>query len=49
VKSSPDWTFVGVSYQYFDFDKVDGVDLRNLGASSITSPSPAISFLPTTL
>lgn len=24
--------YVGVSYQYFDFDKVDGVDLRNFGA-----------------
>jgi hypothetical protein len=24
--------FVGVSYQYFDFDGLDGVDLRNFGA-----------------
>src|SRR5207248_4631558 len=24
--------FVGLSYQYFNFDKVDGVNLRNFGA-----------------
>jgi hypothetical protein len=24
--------FVGVSYQYFDFDQIDGVNLRNFGA-----------------
>ena len=38
--------FVGFSYQYFNFDKVDGVDLRNFGAvfhhefEACPSPNP---------
>jgi len=32
--------FVGISYQYFDFDKVDGVDLRNFGAVFHHEPIP---------
>jgi outer membrane putative beta-barrel porin/alpha-amylase len=38
--------FVGFSYQYFDFDKVDGVSLRNFGAvfhhefEACPSPNP---------
>jgi hypothetical protein len=24
--------YIGISYEYFDFDKIDGVDLRNFGA-----------------
>ena len=38
--------FVGVSYQYFDFDSLDGVDLRNFGAvfhhepEACPSPNP---------
>jgi len=32
--------FVGISYQYFDFDKVDGVDLRNFGAVFHHEPVP---------
>ena len=32
--------FLGVSYQYFDFDKVDGVDLRNFGAVFHHEPIP---------
>lgn len=32
--------FVGVSYQYFDFDKVDGVNLRDFGAVFHHEPIP---------
>ena len=32
--------FVGASYQYFDFDKVGGVDLRNFGAVFRHEPEP---------
>lgn len=38
--------FVGVSYQYFDFDRLDGVNLRNFGAvfhhefEACPSPNP---------
>jgi hypothetical protein len=32
--------FLGASYQYFDFDKVDGVDLRNFGAVFHHEPVP---------
>lgn len=32
--------FVGVSYQYFDFDKVDGVNLRDFGAVFHHEPVP---------
>jgi hypothetical protein len=34
--------FLGVSYQYFDFDKADGVDLRNFGTVyGHSQPAPA--------
>lgn len=32
--------FVGASYQYFDFDEVGGVDLRNFGAVFRHEPEP---------
>jgi hypothetical protein len=44
--------FVGFSYQYFNFDKVDGVNLRNFGAvfqheseTGLCSPASAITCL----
>ena len=32
--------FVGVSYEYFDFDKADNVNLKNFGAVYTHEPEP---------
>ena len=34
--------FVGASYEYFDFDKADGVNLRSFGAVFTHEPEPTI-------
>jgi len=34
--------FIGASYQYFNFDKVDGVDLKNFGAVLTHEPEPTL-------
>lgn len=34
--------FLGVSYQYFNFDKADGIDLRNFGAVFQHEPEPEL-------
>lgn len=34
--------FIGASYQYFNFDKVDGVDLKNFGVVLTHEPEPTV-------
>lgn len=34
--------FIGASYQYFNFDKVDGVDLQNFGVVLTHEPEPSV-------
>jgi len=34
--------FIGASYQYFNFDKVDGVDLKNFGVVLTHEPEPTL-------
>jgi hypothetical protein len=40
--------FVSLSYQYFDFDKADGVDLKNFGAVFTHEPEPGCAPDPNT-
>jgi hypothetical protein len=41
--------FVGASYEYFDFDKADGVNLKSFGAVFTHEPEPTIcALIPTT-